>query len=136
MTPALSITGTSVFRPAMSSNTSGSVDGCSSDRATRMPSIAVLRVGEDHALVERRERGDALDRPASCCRREKKNCVRSCIKVLPPGSTQSLSVTSSPRSAPDLAETMRRCTMVPIFGASCGLIASELFQKSMPLTLS
>jgi hypothetical protein len=34
------------------------------------------------------------------------------------------------------AETMERWTMAPIFGAFSGLMASELFQKSMPLTLS
>src|SRR5207237_271132 len=48
----------------------------------------------------------------------------------------SASTSSSPWSAPPFALTMDWCRMVPIFGASCGLIASELFQKSIPLTLS
>jgi hypothetical protein len=66
---------------------------------------------------------------------EQSNRVRSCISVCP-RQHQSLSVTSAPRSAPDVADTIRRCRIVPIFGASPGFSASELFQKSMPLTLS
>jgi len=67
---------------------------------------------------------------------EKKNCVRSCNSTVPVGVIQSDSVVSSPRSAPPFADTMRRCRIVPIFDRSSGLIASELFQKSSPLTLS
>ena len=64
------------------------------------------------------------------------NCVRSRSSTLPLGVTQSISVTSSPRSAPPFADTIRRWRIVPIFDRSAGLIASELFQKSRPLTLS
>ncbi len=91
----------------MSSNTSGSVDGCSSDRATRMPSIpsfASAKTTRWSSAVSVAMRSIVL----VVLSPEKKNCVRSCIRVLPPGSTQSLSVTSSPRSAPDFAETIRR----------------------------
>jgi hypothetical protein len=45
-----------------------------------------------------------------------------------------MSVSSSPLSAPSRTAVTALCTMVPIFGRSSGLIASELFQKSMPLT--
>ena len=43
---------------------------------------------------------------------------------------------AGPSRAPLFALTIRRWTMVPIFGASAGLIASELFQKSIPFTFS
>ena len=45
------------------------------------------------------------------------------------------SMMSSPRFAPLLVETMRSWLMVPILARSSGLMASELFQKSKPLTL-
>src|SRR5260370_1310061 len=63
-------------------------------------------------------------------------CVCSSSRTFLSKVTQSASTSSSPCCEPLFAETTERWTMAPILGASSGLMASELFQKSMPLTLS
>src|SRR5437870_4593322 len=55
--------------------------------------------------------------------------VCSCNNTLLLDVSQSASTSSLPSSGPPSAATIDRCRMVPIFGASCGLIASELFQE-------
>ena len=52
----------------------------------------------------------------------------------PSGITQSASTSSTPSLAPLLATAIVLCTTVPIFGRCSAGMASELFQKSMPLT--
>ena len=52
----------------------------------------------------------------------------------PSGITQSESTSSTPSLGPPFADVMALWTMVPIFGRCSAGIASELFQKSMPLT--
>ena len=61
-------------------------------------------------------------------------CSFSTTGPLPSASTQSMSTSSSPLSAPLRTAVMALCTMVPNFGRSSGLTASELFQKSVPFT--
>ena len=95
---------------------------------------AVLRVGEHDAFAGRRQRRDPIDRPGRRVAGEYE--LRALAQqTLPSGVTQSSSVLSSPRSARrPCADTIRRWRIVPIFDRSVGLIASELFQKSRPLT--
>jgi len=89
---------------------------------------------EDNFFVERLQRGNAVD-AAEIGATTKDEAGVFLQNELLPAADQSASNFQLSLIAPLFASVIARWRMLPILGISSTLIASELFQKSKPLTL-